>query len=359
VSGRITRSGAPLAGVRLMLSGHWSMTLHIGDPSRVAAPSAGPERFTAVTGTDGGYELIVDSPGRYGAIVETLDGRTRYPSREAEVPDADTWTFDVDYAGEAVTGIVVDRGTEAGIPKASVHARPQGAGAVGSAQATAGGDGRFSLELEPGEYRLSADHEGYAAEATELTVSAGGASDVRIALSPGLAIRGRVVDGAGRGVGGLFVSAHAADDPPAGGRIAVSLADGSFRVEGLRDRPHVLLTGSRLAGFAVQDGVSPDAEEEAVLRLRPGGLAVVRVRDPDGAPVEQAWARVLRVGTVDVSAAVDRTALSDAAERIELASPAGRITVQVRKDAREAVATLDVPAGGAVEAELVLGEPSG
>ena len=62
VSGRATRAGAPLPGVRITLHGSYTMMMGVGPPDEVSPPPAGPQRMTAVSGEDGGYEMIVDKP---------------------------------------------------------------------------------------------------------------------------------------------------------------------------------------------------------------------------------------------------------------------------------------------------------
>ncbi len=170
-------------------------------------PPSGPQRLTGMTREDGSYELLAGAAGDYSATVESTDGRTAYLTRKVQIPDADSYVLDLDLAGASVTGMVMDKETERPLADARVLASKKDGG---SGSATLGRDGRFQLELEPGDYNVLAQLDGYVGTPVEATVGATGTSEIRIPLARGARLSGRVVDARGRPVSGALVNARAA-----------------------------------------------------------------------------------------------------------------------------------------------------
>ena len=352
VSGRATRAGAPLPGVRITLHGSYTMMMGVGPPDEVSPPPAGPQRMTAVSGEDGGYEMIVDQPGRASVQVESVDGRTSYPTRTVEVPDADAYTLDLAFAGATITGVVVDHETEQPVPRAHVFANPKkpGSGSTGGSSGNAGEDGRFRLEVEPGDYTVHAAAENYGPAVTEVSVGSSPGSDVRLVLGRGLTLSGKVVDVSGRGVGGLQVRAMSLEsgtDRSGGG--AMTLPDGSFQMGGLRPVPHRVFARSEIGAFAFRTGVVP-GDKELVLTLRPGGRLTIRVLGPDGQPVAQA--------SVLVEELMLQTR-TDVQGNGELTVPAGTMSLRARKDRLGGRTTVTVAEGGTAAADIKLAADPG
>jgi len=349
VSGHVTRAGAPLAGVRISLHGARMMFMSFSGPGdeAPAAPS-GPERRTAITGEDGGYEMIVDQPGRVHVQIERLDGKGSYPGRTADIPDADAHTLDLMLAGATLSGVVVDGETEQPVPRAHVYASPKkpDPGRPGNSGGETGEDGRFQFDVEPGDYRVSASAESYARVEAETSVTSGSASDIRLALVRGLMLQGKVVDGRGNGVGGLSIAAVAlgADGRPAGGGGAMTLPDGTFQIAGLHSVPHRVIARSDVGMFGMREGVRP-GDKDVVLTLRRGGRVAVRVLGPDGQPVTGAFAGADGLGM---------GASSDVQGIAEIMVPAGTTEIRVRKDRLEGRATVTVAEGGTATAEVRL-----
>src|SRR6185503_19013019 len=79
VSGRVTRSGTPAAGLRVSVSPDGPLGL--GPLALAPMAAAGPASGTAVTREDGSYELVVEQPGRVRIMVESPDGSLRLPPR--------------------------------------------------------------------------------------------------------------------------------------------------------------------------------------------------------------------------------------------------------------------------------------
>jgi hypothetical protein len=358
VSGHVTRSGAPAASVRLEFFPRQGlktiMFSSAGMGSVETAPSS-PQLLAGVTREDGSYELLVDEPGTYWVNASTGDGRTNLPGREVSIPDIDAYVVDLAFNGVPVSGIVVDRENEQPIARASVSASPRDRSARGrGGSAMTGADGRFVLELEPDEYRVEARAEGHGPDKTDLTVSSGGgATDLRLTLPRGGSIAGRVVDTAGRPVGGVWIGATTSEGDEPYMMPDRTLPDGSFQITGLASGTHTVLAQTETGAFGLRAGVRP-GQQDVVLTVRPGGRVRVLVRGPEGAPVEGAVARASRVDGAAVTTMVSPMTGADGIG--EIVAPAGEVELRVRKDKLEARVTVSVPPGATVPAEITLSE---
>jgi protocatechuate 3,4-dioxygenase beta subunit len=359
VSGRATRSGAPLSGLEIRLVGQRSsmMVMAVADTSAVAA-SAGPERMRAVTRDDGSFELIVDGPGRYYASFRSADRRTSLPAREIDVPDAESYDVEIAFTGGVpVSGIVVAKETGQAVGQADIQLNRREGDLVRSLTATSAPDGGFALDADPGDYRASARAEGYARSDLDLKVGPDGAEGLRIELEKGLSIEGRVVDSAGRGLSGVPVSAVRVLGPRqreiAGGRTR---PDGTFTLDGLRRGSFTLCAGSALAGYGVRAGIIPGGKEVA-LAVRPAGKVLVRVVNADGSPAPETWTEITKVDGVDVSVPFYARTPGDANGVSEIPAPAGMLELTTRKDKWKGTARAAVGEGAVVPVELKLSEP--
>ena len=223
--------------------------------------------------------------------------------------------------------------------------------------ATTGTDGRFRLDVEPGEYRLSARAQGFTGEPVTVTVGESGTNDVRVALSRGTSIRGRVVDARGQGVAGLNVVAYSSEgEAPRFGGGTMSLGDGSFEIGGLGNGDYSLASQSELGLFAMRPGVAAGSQD-VTLTLRRGGRALVTVLGPDGAPVHGAFASVRRVSG-HVLFAIGGGMPTDARGTTEFNVPVGAVEIRATtKEGLEGVATPGVSEGAMVAAEIRLAPP--
>ena len=192
VAGSVTRGGQPAPGVRVSVrSLEGASTVRYGGlapRALVAAP--GPPFLVATTQEDGRYELLVFTPGRARVSLDSVAGDQRYPGREVDVPDVDRFELDLEIAETTVSGTVVDKDSGDPVSDASVGLR--------RSSARTGPDGRFSIAVEPGEYRLEAQAPGRRRTVLPLNVGPDGLSDVRVEMERGVDLRGRVVDAAGR-----------------------------------------------------------------------------------------------------------------------------------------------------------------
>lgn len=358
LSGRVTRSGAPGAGLRIDASSGRGMMFFGGmqQGAPQAAPS-GPQRMTAATRDDGSFEMLVDEPGEYTLTAMTQDGRVRLPSRTVQVPDADAHTVDLSFDGVALSGIVVDKETDAPVPFANVSARSK-AKDKGFTGALTGSDGRFQLEVEAGEYALgaSARDGGYGSAEQTVAVGEGGLPDVKLALPKGLAISGKVTDAAGRPAGGASVRALWAGDEGTGFGWAQTLPDGTFEVKNLKEGRYNVLADGDNGSFAVRTNVATGASAVA-LALRPGAKLSVTVQLASGAPAADVYPTVTRVDGVHVGGAGRTLGPTDAQGRTEMLVPAGDIFVWAMKDAagtpKQGGGTQLTVASGATEAATI------
>jgi len=352
VSGRVTRSGAPMAGARIQLRGEtWSM-MSFGGPPRT--PPAGPQRLEGVARDDGGYELLVDEPGKYLVQVSALADKGWFPWRKVEVPDADGYALDLEFSGVSVSGVVVDKETGEPVPRASLSLfAKRHTGFSTGVGGTAEADGQFNLEAEQGDFGLWARAEGYASMQTDLSLSGDGVSGLRVELVRGLVLEGRVLDAGGRPVPGVEVSATVTADNRRDSAFARTMPDGRFRFASLRPLSYDLLAGSELGGFAMRVGVTP-GEEGLVLRLRPGGRVHLTLHDAAGRPAARASARVRTVDGVSVEPLRGFYGSADAQGVSEFAVPAGQIELQVSKERLTGRATVTVGEAETVPADITL-----
>jgi hypothetical protein len=364
VNGHVTKSGTPLPGLRLRFMGEGGTTMSMGGGfDSVAAAPTGPQRHTGTTGEDGTFALIVDSPGKYWVMTESVDGRTNYPSRELQIPDAETHIVELTFSGVPVTGVVIDKETDQPVKQAFVRAMPKDKdkAASGGGATRTGADGRFQFDVDPGEYTLSAGAEGYGATNNTVTVGATGLADARVELEKGLEIKGRVVDASGQPVPSVNVSVRSAAagesspvSDPAGGQ---TLPDGTFRIAGLAAKPYNLCTGTELAGYAVRMGVSPGGAD-VTMTLHPAAKIRLLIKGPDGAPLAKAWPNVTKLGGAPISVSwMGPRAPSDSAGMAEMSTPAGALEIEVWSPTYKGKTTVSVAEGATATAEVTLTEP--
>lgn len=343
VAGTVTRAGQPAPGVRVSvrsLEGA-AMTLYTGVGAGPLEARSGPPFLVATTREDGGYELVAFTPGRARVGLEAMAGNERYPDREVELPDADRFELNLEIAETQVSGTVVDK--ESGEPLADASVR------IRRSSARTGPDGRFSLAVEPGKWQLSASAPGRKLTVLPLNIGAEGVSDVRVELERGLELRGRVVDSSGRPAANVEVVVADADG--SFGSV-YTLADGSFRMGGLEEKPYTLASGGDLAGWAVRGGVTP-GNEPVTLALRPGGRIAVRVLGADGRPVMDAYSEVQRVNGLTI-ALPGGSGSTDTHGFVEIGAPAGLLEVAVATREGTGRGTVTVPLAATVPLEIVL-----
>ncbi len=330
VSGKVMRAGASVVGARIEFQAQNGMSMFVGSVGN--APAALPPNV-AITREDGRFDLIASDSGETSVEIQTADRHTRLPTPTVTLPDADTYVADFNFSGAFIEGVVVDRETEqpmAGVWLAAQAADPKRkASGVGSAQSAA--DGRFRIEVDPGEYHLTARTEAYGGESLDLSV------------------------GAGRGVGGLSIAGRTGEGAVLTGFYGWSrtLSDGTFEVGGLREGAVYTISTQADGGlFAVAARITP-SDRPITLVLRPGGRVQVRVVDASGAPAasRNVFVSAVQGGNTPGGLGYGQT---DASGNAELTVPAGTIELTSRGGGLQGKTTVTVSSGGTAVAEMIL-----
>jgi large repetitive protein len=350
VAGRVTRAGQLEPGVLVsVMSGQGSSVMTWVGASAARLASPGPQPLAGTTRDDGSYELLVFTPGP--AFVQMTGGGQGFPGREVEIPDVDRFELDLEIGSVTVSGIVVDGADGAPVAEASVGLRRTDGGTGGSGGAESSPDGRFSIATEPGEYRLEARARDRQSSSQALSVGPSGVTDLRIEMESGLEIRGRLLDASARPAPGFLILVTPADGEGSG--YANSGPDGSFRIGGLGPKAHAIVGGSELSGYAFQSGVTPGGEP-LVLTLRPAGRIAVRVVDPVGQPVKEAYPRVETIDGVRVRMPGRVSGPTDANGLYELVAPPGTVEVSVRAEKDSGRGSASVRSGETTPLTVVL-----
>ena len=356
VSGRVTRRGEPVAGAVVSFRAQRAgiQNYYGGGGAFGARPQApaGPQALAGATRSDGSYELLVFEPGRYSAMQRGADGSTSPLTSQGrpfvEVPDAPAHQADFTIGGATLAGVVVEEDAETPVARAFVSFAGKQSHGSGMSDAS----GRFSFDVEPGEGRLRVGAEGFAQSEKEVAVGEGGLDNVRVELSRGLEITGRVVDPANRALGDLDLTATNEKGTSGWARV---LPDGTFRVRGLSDGTHTLVAGAERSGYGFEPGVAAGATG-VVVTVRPASRLSVRVVDPAGQPVAKAMARIESVGGAKASFPGRTGGTTDAAGTLELLAPEGTVSLVAMLENRRGRATVECRGGATASAEIVLTE---
>lgn len=300
--------------------------------ARPAQPAAPPEiRFAVDDDREGTLRLegqVIDPDQRpIGGATVRIDSN---PPRETTTEEDGSFAFDrlvgrtyeiVARSDEGVAGPVTTRltaTTEPVIlivrPAASVEVRVVAAdtrrpidgatvqlrGLVADTAVTgAGGVARLD-RVPAGGYQIAARAPGYAQATTWLRVGgAAGVEPVELALKPGAAVAGRVVDESGRPVQGAVVLYSGVSDwaqqahPQFDG--VVTGEDGAFRFAALPAGTFRFTARHPDFGPGASEPITLDGRSErtgVVVQLEPGAVLAGTVVDADGKPVEAAAVRV-------------------------------------------------------------------
>jgi hypothetical protein len=208
----------------------------------------------------------------------------------------------------AITGQVFDAAQQRPVDGVEVVFR----GAAGEVTATTRRDGAYALRVAPGTYRAfvrgpgvmsigrrdpirvpdppPAELAGVPDEALLPTVIAARDTDgVDLAVVHGGSVAGRVLDRAGRPVGGAVVhTLGGAHRPALGTDIALSADDGGFELQLPPGVFELAVSHPRFAGIAsplhARYAVGPGSRRDATLIVTEGCIVSGRVVGPDGAP---------------------------------------------------------------------------
>lgn len=276
-------SGAAVAGAVISAEFRLGPGVHGKPPQTGAGLSLTPE-VAAKSGTDGAFSLVGLLPGRYRLHIAGADV---FPAevRFVDVPGEKLRV--VVSRKVVVSGRVVDGITP--VVGATVYMQGSGKGDVIAVTTTAGGVFE-KADMPAGTVRVWAVDaaRNLASPAAEVARLGPGPFDpLVLSMVPATRVRGRVIDGDGRGVAGATVVARdAAGSEPA--RETVTGDGGAFEVVGL-------LSGNWLAeaaapGYIAGDEVqfAADRDQPLVLTVLEGGQISGQVVDADGDPVQGA-----------------------------------------------------------------------
>lgn len=268
-----------------------------GGPGGAQPGRSGPDGAYLIEGLDVGskYDLMVFSPTEM-----RLDPR----KRDVVAPATDV---DVEVAGRGkIAGRVVNAATGAPITsfEASYSPAQRGMMVVIRTSADDGDrgrrpfsspDGTFSFEDVPaGNWDVSVWAKTYQdARTSGVAVTAGETKTIEVKASPGLTIRGRVIDArTGRGISEASVSASDADDnervvvfSPGASEGPLTDVDGRFEITG--NGPGLYQLTARHPSFT--EGTAQvkldDRDAAADITLAAGAVAAGVVVSPDGLPI--------------------------------------------------------------------------
>lgn len=308
VAGQVfDEQGRPLVGATVRA---------VGAPTGTAeARTDGEGRFSLELPAPGDFPLSVSAPDREEIVLSAL---TLEGSRRVLLGHRPT-----------LAGLVLDEATQAPLAGVLLTARPAAApGAPQGASTQSRDDGSFVLELPAkGAYAIEAGGAGYAGAAGSeeylprvlLDVDAGRA-DLRIVLTRGLTIEGRVLSDAGeplrREMLAEVLGRLANGDPDFTRRRRVRLSDGLLRVPGLAPgrydlsvRPITLAGDPDLTDVAATLVRDVEAGTTGLeVRLARGAVLQGRLEDDAGQLVlSKGWVRALREGETrrDLAVMVD------------------------------------------------------
>ena len=251
----------------------------------VLGPDGTATRREGVAAPSEDVDIVVPGPGRISGRV--IDAQTLSP-----IPD-----FQVDFGPDRSSGRGgFGPGGRAGAGRVTVRAiRAFTDAANAGPQAVHSDDGAFALDDVPaGTWEVVAQAKGYqGARVGGVSVEEGGARDgVEVRLTPGNAIRGRVLDGAG-GIPVLDASVTL-QRAGGGGRALAQLmgesdartdGDGRFAIEGLAPGSYTVVAQHPDYAEATALVDVKDGPASAELRMVPGGLVGGVVLSTANAPV--------------------------------------------------------------------------
>lgn len=261
IAGRVVHAGRPVAKATVRLA---TEELRVGEWVLAELETDRDGRFDFGSRPPIRYQVIAQAEGLVAGGV-AVELRARDPR-----PPPDDLTIELPACELVITGTVRDA---AGGVIAGARVRAA-ARAELFANVLSDDQGNYRVCLLAGPAHLEAAADGYG---TELEHTRGRrTARVDFALSPEVAIAGRVVDGSGEPVAGAAVIAETDGHDP--GALTESAADGRFRLEGLAEGKYrvVARDGDQAAERTVlANGTSPAAE--LLLTLGPSATLTGRV----------------------------------------------------------------------------------
>ncbi len=170
--------------------------------------------------------------------------------------------------GGTLAGRVLDA---QGQPVAAVRLQIEVEGERAARTTLSGQDGRFLLEAVRGKCVVTAFAPDAPALREQTQVGSGERRELLLRLaSSGRPLLGRVHDARGFPIEGARIRVEAVSPRSPGERSAISVADGSFRVEGLAAPPYRIVVEHEAYAPTRMGPLSPGPEQEVSIELRPG-----------------------------------------------------------------------------------------
>jgi hypothetical protein len=173
VSGRVSGVSAPET-LRVTFMNARGSVIGFGD-GRVGGTipsSSGLPRFAAPVDSAGAFRLVVDEPGSYNVVVESLIAPRAARLRQAvEIPelppDVNEFAVDLTVTQIRMAGVIMEKGNERPVPGARLSAQAPDT-ATG---ATAQRDGRFEIFVPPGPLDVVITADGFNRRELKMTAS--------------------------------------------------------------------------------------------------------------------------------------------------------------------------------------------
>lgn len=317
------------------------------------------------TGTGGGFSLEV-SNGTYVLAARQGERMGRIPHLLQVAP------------GETLKDLRITLGARSGL-LGTVTASPEGApvegarltaspskqaGEVGSA--TTGADGRYTLELPPGDYDVVVVAPGRTSTVREaLVIAPGQQLTADFQLEGTGVVEGRVTDLEAQPIAGAYVKASRLRGSTRVERFTRTDASGAYRLEGLELGAAVVAARREQTGHWTKKpaDVKPGTAAQVDFSLADTGIVQGQVREASGAPLAQP--ALVRAQSKSGSFGEFTYADTDAEGRYQLELPAGVYQfVAVNPGARYVFSHEDdlpvtVPVGAAVVQDLSLSDDRG
>ena len=317
------------------------------------------------TGPEGGFSLEV-SNGTYVLAARQGERMGRIPHPLQVAPGETRKDLRITLGAlSGLTGTVSTTPEGTPVAGAQVVASPAGqAGEIGSA--TSGADGRYTLDLPPGDYDVVVVAPSRTSTVREaLVIAPGQRLTVDFQLEGAGVVEGRVTDLEARPIAGAYVKASRRRGPARQERFTRTDSTGAYRLEGLELGTAVVSARREQTEHWTKKSaeVKPGTAAQVDFTLAETGIVQGQVRQESGAPLTQP--ALVRAGSRSGSFGEFTYADTDAEGRYQLELPAGVYQlIAVNPGARyvfshEDDLSVTVPVGAAVVQDLSLSDDRG
>jgi hypothetical protein len=342
----LSEDGKPVAGAEVMALGGREV------PSTTTGAGGG----FSLEVSNGTYVLAARQGERMGRIPQMLEVAPGETLRDLRIPLG---------APSGLTGTVTASPEGAPVAGARVSAGPsRKPGEVGSA--LTGADGRYTLDLPPGDYDVVVVSPGWTSAVRDgLVIAPGQRPTVDFRLDGMTAVEGRVTNVEGQPITGAYVKAHRLRGPAGLTRSTRTDANGAYRLEGVEVGTAVVSARREQTEHWTMKSaeVKPGTTAQVDFTLTDTGIVQGQVRQASGAPLQQP--ALVRAMTKHATFGEFTYTDTDAEGRYQLELPAGVYQlIAVNPGARYVFSHQDdlavtVPAGAALVQDLLLADDQG